>query len=151
MKSAMISLVLSLAFTACALAAGWEDNFDQALSEAKQAGKYVLMDFSGSDWCGWCVRLDKEVFDRPAFKKYAKENLVLFIADFPRQTPQGSRLKKQNQELASRYGIRGFPTVVLLSPAGEEVARTGYRPGGAEGYVEHLKGIIDGHRNAAKP
>ena len=63
---------------------GWETNFKKALARAKAENKYVLLNFSGSDWCGWCTKLDKEVFSRQAFKDYARENLILVLLDFPR-------------------------------------------------------------------
>ncbi len=151
MRRILLAAVGSLLFGVAALGAGgWEDSFDKALAEAKETGRYVLADFSGSDWCGWCVRLDKEVFSKSEFKKYAKENLVLFIADFPRGKPQSTKLKKQNEELARKYGIRGFPTVLILSPSGDEVGKTGYKPGGPEAYVEHLQKIIAAHKDGAK-
>ena len=63
---------------------GWETDFAKASAKAKAEGKHILIDFSGSDWCGWCIKLDKEVFSKKAFKSYAKENLILVLADFPR-------------------------------------------------------------------
>jgi thioredoxin-related protein len=98
-----------------------------------------MLDFTGSDWCGWCIKLKKEVFSQEAFQEYAESELVLVELDFPRNKLQSDELKAQNQALAQKYGVRGFPTIILLSPEGELIARTGYRPGGAEAYVAHLK------------
>ncbi len=125
---------------------GWETDFARASARAKESGKYMLLDFSGSDWCGWCVRLEKEVFSQDQFRSYAADNLVCVLLDFPRRKTQSSDLKKQNQELSKKYGVRGFPTVLVLSPDGRLVGTTGYRPGGAEAYVQHLKAMIDPHR-----
>jgi len=102
----------------------------------------MLLDFTGSDWCGWCIKLKKEVFTKAAFKKYADAELVLVELDFPRNKPQSQEIKEQNEALAKKYGIRGFPTIVLLSPEGELVGKTGYRRGGAEAYVKHLEELI---------
>jgi len=121
---------------------GWLTDFEQAKEEAAARKVPILADFSGSDWCGWCIRLDKEVFSQPAFKAYAAENLVLFLADFPSRTPQAEALKKQNRQLADRYGIQGYPTVLLLDIEGEVLERTGYQAGGASAYVEHLKSLL---------
>ena len=119
--------------------AAWVTDFEAAKKEAAERNVPILADFSGSDWCGWCMKLDGEVFSREEFRKYAKDNLVLFLADFPQGKAQSDELKKQNQELAAKYGVRGFPTVLLLNAKGEVLARTGYRRGGAEAYVKHLK------------
>jgi protein disulfide-isomerase len=123
--------------------AGWVTDFEAAKKEAAERNVPILADFSGSDWCGWCIKLDGEVFSREEFRKYAKDNLVLFLADFPAAKPQSEELKKQNKELAEKYGVRGFPTVLLLDAKGEVLARTGYRRGGAEAYVEYLKEMLE--------
>lgn len=143
--------VLMAAAFVFALAVGaqakdWETDFEKASAQAKESGRYMLLDFSGSDWCGWCIKLDKEVFSKKAFKEYAKENLVSVLLDFPRKAPQSNKLKKQNEALMQKYGIKGFPSVIVLSPAGELVGKTGYREGGPEAYVDHLKQMIEEHQ-----
>lgn len=127
-------------------ALGWETDFARASALAKESGKYMLLDFSGSDWCGWCTVLDKEVFSQRAFQDYAAENLVCVLLDFPRAQAQSAELRKQNYALSRQYGVLGYPTVLILSPDGELVGKTGYQPGGAEAYVQHLKAMIDPHR-----
>lgn len=145
-KQATLSLVMALCMgVAFAVRAGdgrWEDDFAKAKAEAAEKGRPILMDFTGSDWCPWCVRLDKEVFSKNDFKKYARENLVLFIADFPRGTKLPKKEAAQNKELAEKYGVRGFPTVLLVDATGKEIARTGYQEGGAEEYVKHLQELL---------
>lgn len=132
---------------ACALQAGegspgWITDFEAAKKQAAEQKRPILADFSGSDWCGWCIRLDKEVFSQKAFQDYAATNLVLFLADFPARKPQPETLAAQNKKLAAQYGIEGYPTVLLLDASGKELARTGYQRGGAEAYVEHVKGLV---------
>lgn len=122
----------------------WITDFDAAKAKAEADGKPMLVDFTGSDWCGWCIKLDKEVFSKEAFKDYAAKNLILVEIDFPRQKAQSDKLKAQNRALAEKYGVRGFPTILLLDADGEVIKKTGYRRGGAEKYVEHLKGILAG-------
>ena len=122
----------------------WELNFEQAQARAKAENKPMLLDFTGSDWCGWCIRLDKEVFSQPEFKAYAAESLVLVELDFPRGKEQSAEIKAQNKALAKKYSIRGYPTIVLLTAEGELIARTGYKRGGAENYVAHIKEILAG-------
>lgn len=128
----------------------WIESFADAQTTARETGNPILADFTGSDWCVWCVRLKKEVFSQEAFKEYAKANLVLFKADFPQRTPQAEDLKQQNRELATRYGIQGFPTILLLDAGGKELARTGYQAGGAEKYVDHLRELLAPKANPAQ-
>ncbi len=122
---------------------GWLTDFDSAKKLAAKKGLPILADFSGSDWCTWCIRLDKEVFSKEAFRAYAGENFVLFLADYPMRKRQAEEVTKQNKALQDQYGVRGFPTVLVLDQNGKEVARTGYRRGGAEAYIEHLKELVN--------
>ncbi|MBA4386523.1 MAG: thioredoxin family protein [Verrucomicrobia bacterium] len=125
-----------------AAAEGWLTDFELAKKVALEKKIPILVDFSGSDWCGWCKKLDREVFSQDAFKKYAKDGLVLFLADFPSMKEQSEKEKTQNKGLAEKYGIEGFPTVLIVSADGKELARTGYQPGGADAYVEHIKSLL---------
>ena len=124
----------------------WETDFKKASSAAKASGKYIMLDFSGSDWCGWCKKLEKEVFSQDTFKDFAEKNLVCVLVDFPRKKKQTGELKQQNRDLATKYGIQGYPTIIILSPGGEPVAMTGYLQGGSRNYVQHLNEIIERHR-----
>lgn len=137
----MVIGTLLLAGSLHAADEGWMTDFEAA-KQAASTNRLILADFSGSDWCGWCMKLDKEVFSQPAFKAFAKEHLVLFLADFPRRKEQSATVQKQNEALSERYDIQGFPTVLLLDAGGNVVARTGYKPGGAEKYVEHLRELM---------
>ena len=141
-KWVMILAVASIAGGVFA-SEGWETDFEKASAKAKAEGKHMLVDFSGSDWCGWCIKLDKEVFSKEAFKAYAKDNLVLMLADFPSdKSKQSAAVQKQNEELAKKYGVQGFPTVFILDSSAKPVAKTGYQAGGPEAYVEHVKKLI---------
>ncbi len=120
----------------------WLTDFDKAKEVAKKKNLPILADFTGSDWCGWCIKLDKEVFAKKEFLKYAEKNLVLLLVDFPRKKAQAGAVKKRNQELAEKYNVRGFPTVLLLDSEGKVLARTGYQKGGAGAYVKHVKKLV---------
>lgn len=122
--------------------AEWLTAMPDAQKAAAERKVPILVDFSGSDWCGWCVKLDKEVFSKDEFQKFAKDKLVLLLIDFPRRKALPAEQSKANKELAARYGVQGFPTVLLLDAAGNELARTGYRPGGASVYVKHLEELL---------
>ena len=122
---------------------GWTDDYDAALKQAAAEKKHVLVDFSGSDWCGWCKRLDKEVFDTDVFRKGAAKSFVLLMVDSPRDKELLSeKAKKQNPELVKKFKIRGFPTVLVLDAKGEVVHQTGYRPGGPENYLKMLESEV---------
>lgn len=100
----------------------WSTNFDTALIEAKESHKQILINFSGSDWCGPCIRLRKEILETEAFESYATDHLVLVRADFPRQ--KAHRLSpaqvKLNETLAERYNPDGkFPYTVLVDEKGK--------------------------------
>jgi protein disulfide-isomerase len=128
----------------------WTQDFDKARALSKKTGRVLLIDFSGSDWCPWCIRLDKEVFRQKTFKEYAGKNLVLMLADFPNQKELPKPVTEQNRKLAEKFGVEGYPTVVLLDPDGKKIGETGYLQGGAAAYVMHLKGMIAKSRSAAK-
>ena len=120
----------------------WLTSLETAKTESATRKVPILVDFSGSDWCGWCIKLDKEVFSKPAFKDYAQDNLVLLLIDFPRRAAQSDEVKKANRTLAEQFQVEGFPSVLLLDAEGKVLARTGYQPGGAEAYVQHLKSLL---------
>ena len=123
----------------------WGTSYEQAKALAAERHVPILADFSGSDWCGWCMKLDKEVFSEKAFRDYAATNLVLLLVDFPRRTAQAAEVAKQNRAMADQYGVEGFPTILLLDASGKELARTGYQPGGADAYVRHLRTLLEKH------
>ncbi|MBN2645934.1 MAG: thioredoxin family protein [Desulfuromonadaceae bacterium] len=140
---ALVLVMLMLPFTVWA-EANWMENYQQALFVAKDQGKPLLLDFTGSDWCHWCIKLEKEVFSQPEFADYAAGNLVLVRVDFPKWQEQSEELVEQNEDLARKFRVRGFPTVVLLDPDGNKIATTGYQESDAAAYVEHLKRILAG-------
>lgn len=133
-----MALVALLGLAAAAADEAWLTDFEQAKKQAAEKKLPILADFAGSDWCGWCIKLDDEVFSQQAFKDYAKNNLVLFLADFPKNKELTKEVKAQNEKLYKDYSIRGFPTVLLLRADGGVIARTGYKPMGAAKYVEML-------------
>ncbi|HPD14441.1 MAG TPA: thioredoxin family protein [Planctomycetota bacterium] len=140
-KRASLACVLA-ALTALPAFAGeeaaWTENAADAMAAAAKDGKDLLIDFTGSDWCGWCMRLDKEVFSQEAFTAAAPKSFVLLKLDFPRERPLSEATKKQNAEWQAKFRISGYPTIVLADAAGRPYARTGYQEGGAEKYMQHL-------------
>lgn len=118
----------------------WITDFEQAQAIAAQQDKHLFLYFTGSDWCPWCIRLDREVLSDAEFVLPAQREFVFVLLDFPRdKSGQSQALQQQNAELAARYRIEGYPTVVLADSNGDSYARTGYRPGGGAAYLEHVR------------
>ena len=135
-------LSLTLVFISMmAVHADWTTDYKAALAQAKTDHKMVLLDFTGSDWCGYCKLLDKEVFTQPAFKDFADKNYILVTVDFPHQTQLPDALKQQNDALGKQFNIDGFPTLIVLDADGKELGReSGYDPGsGADAVIAKLK------------
>jgi thioredoxin-related protein len=145
MKGSLLAVIIVCALGFSLAAGEWETDFGRARAEAGRDGKFVLVNFSGSDWCGWCTKLDREVFSQAEFQAYAQGTIVLVLADFPHKTALPEKQAAANKALAAKYRVSSYPTVVLMLPDGTEVARTGYRPGGAAKYVEHLAQLLAPH------
>jgi len=126
----------------------WLRDFDEAKRQAKQSGRPIIANVTGSDWCPYCIKLEKEVFSQQAFKDYAKENLILFIADFPRKKQLPPAEVKQNTELKNKYEVKGFPSVLLLDAEGAKLGKTGYTSAPVDKYVQNLKAMLT--KGAAK-
>jgi thioredoxin-related protein len=125
----------------------WQNDFEKAKQTAQADHKYILLNFSGSDWCGPCIRLHKEIFDADVFDQYAKSHLVLVNADFPRLKKHAlpAALQKKNDELADQYNKEGtFPLTILLTSEGK-VLKTweGLPPVSAEEFTKQVQSIVD--------
>lgn len=133
--------ILTLTAQAAMAKSGWEDDFDKGLAQAKTEKKIALADFTGSDWCGWCIRLDKEVFSQKEFKDYAKGNLVLIEVDFPQTKPLPKKKQEKHDALAKQYEIKGFPTVLVFDAEGKKIGQLGYTEGGPAAFIAKLEAI----------
>lgn len=120
----------------------WMTDFAAAQKIAKEQCKPIFLFFTGSDWCAWCKKLEKEVLMTDAFSKELGSRLVFVKVDFPLHGKIPDSLKEQNNVLKNKYNVRGFPTVVLINPNGERIAVTGYRAGGGQKYAEYLNNLI---------
>ncbi len=141
--SALLTAGNSPAQTAPLLA--WTSDLAVAMRQAQASRKPVLAVFSGSDWCKPCMMLKQEVFDQPEFTQFAQDKLVLARFDFPRNKKNrlDAAQTKRNEDAAAKLNKEGaFPAVVLLSPEGKVLARTGYRPGGPAAYAAYLQPFL---------
>src|SRR6266542_3414267 len=124
MKKLLFSLLIAWAALPLAASEGaWLTDLPKALEKAKTDQKMVLLDFTGSDWCGWCIKFNKDVLSKSEFTEYAAKNLVLVEVDFPDKKKLGAELKKANAALKDKYKINGFPTFVVLNSQGQEAGR----------------------------
>ncbi|TDE03718.1 thioredoxin family protein [Flavobacterium sandaracinum] len=150
MKKIIVALLLFAgSFAAEAQELVWETNVMKAMAISTETKKPLLLFFTGSDWCGWCIRLQKEVLRTPEFAAWANENVVLVELDYPRKAPQSEDIKKQNNELQMAFGIQGFPTIILANATTKEgkvnfegIGSTGYVAGGPTAWLAVANGFL---------
>jgi protein disulfide-isomerase len=143
-RTYLMKTLLSLALLFASMIfvhADWTTDYKAALVQAKAQKKLVLLDFTGSDWCGYCKLLDKEVFTQQAFKDFASKNYILVTVDFPQQKQLPDDVKQQNDALGNQFKIDGYPTLIVLDADGKELGRqVGYDPGsGPDAVIAKLK------------
>ncbi len=142
MKKFAICLLAGLALLGVnAAASEWLTDLPKAQAKAKEEKRMVLLDFTGSDWCGWCIKLHNEVFSKPEFAEYAKKNLVLVEVDFPRKKKLSAEQKKANDALQQKYKIDGYPTIIVLNGEGKKIGKLGYMPGGPKAFIAELEKV----------
>ena len=145
LATAILILLGLLCLPSARADSAWSTDYKKAQEEAKASHKLVLLDFTGSDWCGYCIQLDRAILSQPQFKDYANKNLVLVEIDFPRRKPQSVDTRKQNQELAERYQVDGFPTLIVLNGEGKTVWRyDGFYEGGIAAFLAELDKVRKG-------
>lgn len=141
-------LVVSSAISAQELT--WHTDVNKAVEIANKEKKTLFLFFTGSDWCGWCIRLQNEVFKKPEFADWAKKNVVLVELDFPRRTKLDPKIQQQNAELQNMFQVRGYPTVWFVKPEVkkdksinlQQVGKTGYVAGGPEKWLAVADNIL---------
>ena len=123
-----------------AAAALWSKNLDQALAQAKESGRLVFVEFTGSDWCPPCKKLEEEVYSKPEFLDTATREFVLVQLDYPQKKPQTPEEVTHNKAVAERFKVDSYPTALVLDAAGKELVRhSGYRAGGPAAFLKFLK------------
>lgn len=140
MKTILITLCAVLTLVGVnAAELEWQTDLPKAQTQAKTEKKLVMLDFTGSDWCGWCIKLNKEVFSQPAFAEYAKKNLVAVEVDFPHKKKLSAAQKQANDALAKKYQIQGYPTIIVLDSDGQKIGQLEYKPGGPKAFIAALE------------
>jgi protein disulfide-isomerase len=136
----------------------WHTDLNKAVEISRQEQKPLFLFFTGSDWCGWCIRLQTEVFKTPEFTTWAKEHAVLVELDFPRRTPQSDEIKNQNNQMQQMFQVRGYPTVWFVKPTVkegktnfEQLGSTGYVAGGPSKWIEGADQIVAKYVADPKP
>jgi len=141
MKKIIVALLACFALAQLRAAdVNWLTDVPTAEAQAKKDNKLVLMDFTGSDWCAWCKKMDTDTFAKPDFADYAQKNLVLVQLDYPANKPQSDGLKTANAALARKYNIEGYPTLIALNPDGTVIwTQVGYLDGGPKALIDQLE------------
>ncbi len=139
----IVIITISLAFAFPVFAEyppqGWNDSITEGIAQAEREGKMLLLDFTGSDWCVWCSKLESEVWTTPEFESWSRENLVKVFLDFPQTISLSDEQKLQNQLLQQYFGVKGYPTIFLLDSNLTPLLQTGYHEGGPGEYIRHLQ------------
>ena len=136
----------------------WYTDLNKAVEVSRNEQKPLFLFFTGSDWCGWCIRLQNEVFRTPEFTAWAKDHAILVELDFPRKTPQSDELKAQNNQMQQMFQVQGYPTVWFVKPSVkegktnfEQVGSQGYMAGGPKVWIESANTILAKYVPDPKP
>ncbi|MFT7352704.1 MAG: protein disulfide-isomerase [Flavobacterium sp.] len=148
-KIVLLFFLLGLTTTQAQETLTWHTNLDKAIAISNEESKPIFMFFTGSDWCGWCIRLQKEVFKTPEFEAWAKENVVLLELDFPRRTIQSDELRIQNGNLQQFFQVAGYPSIWITKAqtidgktSFEKIGMTGYLAGGPAPWLANADTIL---------
>lgn len=149
MKRVIVALLFLFTLQFSAQELTWHNDINKAIDISFKSKKPMLLFFTGSDWCGWCIKLQKEVFQKPEFSEWAK-NVVLVELDFPKKTQLEEKLKLQNTQLQQIFQVTGFPTIWLVTPQknGEQInlqqlGKSGYVAGGPTKWIESVNPFLN--------
>lgn len=150
-KLILICLLLSGVISVEAQDLKWHTNLEEAVQLSEKSKKPLLLFFTGSDWCGWCIRLQNEVLKTSEFAAWAKDNVILVELDFPRRTAQADALKMQNAQMQQFFAVRGYPTIWFANATSdkatkkisfEQLGKTGYVAGGPSAWLQGANQIL---------
>lgn len=120
----LFSLMMSTFATGAELS--WQTNFAQASQQAQSSGKPIVMLFTGTDWCYWCKRLERDILQNPEFVNAVNDKFIFVFLDFPRGSPQNPTLSAQNEQLANKFNVNSFPTIIILDSKGQFLSKPTY-------------------------
>ena len=145
MKRIVAALLLLICVVGLRAETGdWLTDFSTAKKQAETSNKPILMLFTGSDWCPYCIKWEKEAFSKPEFQNYAKSNLVLLLVDFPEKKKLPKAQAKANDALLEKYKIEEYPTVVMLNSKAKKVGSFNYTEGGPNVLLGKIESTLDG-------
>jgi|SRR6478672_3936985 len=159
MRKLFIALLVVVGFSTQAQEGlTWQTDIKKAIEISTNEQKPMFLFFTGSDWCGWCVRLQNEVFRTPEFVAWAKEKVVLVELDFPRKAPQADEIRMQNAQMQQVFQVQGYPTVWMVKPTSkdgkinfEQLGSTGYVAGGPSTWITGANKILEKYVADPKP
>ena len=120
----------------------WHVDMNKAIELSEKTNRPIMMFFTGSDWCGWCIKLVKEVFDKPEFAKWSKK-VILVELDFPKKTKLSKKISNQNRELAQLFQVGGYPTIWFVKPIIDNEGKVTFEKIGRSGYVRGVNSWIN--------
>lgn len=121
----------------------WSTNYQDALTQSKSTGKPIVLFFTGSDWCGWCNKLEREVLNTSEFASLAGDKYIFVMLDFPLYKPQDPKLASSNKQLQEKYNVQGYPTLIIINSDQKKIGLTGYRQGGPKLFADHLRQLVE--------
>lgn len=120
---------------------GWLTDYEHALTKSRETGRPVLVQFTGSDWCGWCKKMDAEVFSTAQFRNWARKHVVLLEVDFPHRKHQTPLEKEKNRDLQERFKVTGYPTILFINDQKRELGRVvSYKP--IDSFLDRAQAIL---------
>ena len=145
----IILVALTFSYSALAQEATWYTDVNKAIELSEKQKKPIMLFFTGSDWCGWCIKLQNEVFKQEAFVKWANQNVILVELDYPRRKSLDPQMQQQNAQMQQLFQVRGYPTVFFVNPEQkdgkvnlQQLGKAGYMAGGAETWINTVNAFV---------
>ena len=128
----------------------WSNNLENAIKDSKKSGRPIMLVFTGSDWCLWCQKLDRDIFAKPEFSQWSKK-LIKMEIDFPQSTSLPKRITDRNEWLLERYEkhVESYPTILFINAKGKVLAKTGYINNDVNNWIANADKILPKTRTAS--
>ncbi len=143
LAAAMAVCVTAAAFAETAVEkVKWVSDYKAAVQQSEKTKKPIFIVFEGSDWCGWCKKLNAEILSNKQFSDWVNVRFIPYKADFPRSIKLDAAVKAQNEALQTKYGVTGYPTIVIVNAAGKKLATAGYMKTGPVALIRDIEGKL---------